>query len=48
MKVKEKQNKTETDNKHRLLLMLKPNTMCFPYLFKFWHNISWQNTLKRQ
>lgn len=48
MKVKEKQDKTETHNKHLLLLMLKPNTMRFPYLFKFWHNISWQNTLKRQ
>lgn len=46
MKVEYKQNKTETDNKHRLLLMHKPNTMPFPYLFKFWHNISCQNTLR--
>lgn len=46
MKVKEKQDKTEIVNKHRLLLMLKPNTMRFPYLFKFWHNISCQNTLR--
>lgn len=46
MKVKEKQDKTEIDNKHRLLLMLKPNTIHFPYLFKFWHNIWCQNTLR--
>lgn len=46
MKLKEKQDKIETDNKHRLLLMLRPNTMRFPYLFKFWHNISCQNTLR--
>lgn len=48
MKVEEKQNKTGTDNNHHLLLMFKFNTMRFPYLFKFWHNISCQNTLKRQ
>ena len=35
MKVKEKQDKTETDNKHRLILMLKPNTMRFPTALSF-------------
>ncbi len=46
MKMEEKQDKTLTNNRHRLLLMFKSNTMRFPYLFKFWHNISCQNTLR--